>query len=93
MVYVDGTVTTCCLDEHLENRIGNLREASLGSLWNGREMHAWRLAQIRGDFEGSGPLCPRCNWRSAGSYPREEVEAYLERTGEVEELNAMREEG
>jgi len=24
MVHVDGSVTTCCLDERLENRIGNL---------------------------------------------------------------------
>ena len=27
MVHVDGQVTVCCLDEHLENRIGNLHEA------------------------------------------------------------------
>jgi radical SAM protein with 4Fe4S-binding SPASM domain len=90
MVYVDGSVTTCCLDEHLENRIGNLRESSLSSLWNGQKMHAWRLAQIRGDFKGSGPLCPRCNWRSAGSYPPDEVETYLKKTGEEEALQAAK---
>lgn len=79
MVHVDGDVTTCCLDEHLENKLGNLKETPLAEIWNGQELHTWRLAQIRGDFAASGPLCTRCNWRSAGTYPQEKVAAYLNR--------------
>jgi len=80
MVHVDGDVTTCCLDEHLENKLGNLREKPLAEIWNGKTLHAWRLAQIRGQFENSGPLCTRCNWKSAGTYPQEKVDAYLKKT-------------
>ena len=83
MVHVDGDVTTCCLDEHLENTIGNLVETPLSELWHGETMHKWRIAHIEGRFEDSGPLCTRCNWRSAGSYPPEKVEEYLVKTGEA----------
>ena len=86
MVHVDGDVTTCCLDEHLENRIGNLKETPLSELWKGETMHRWRMAQIEGKFEESGPLCNECNWQSAGSYPAEKVDAYLEKTGEMPRL-------
>lgn len=82
MVHVDGTVTTCCLDEHMENRLGTLADSDLNTLWNGPTMHAWRLAHVEGRFEESGPLCPRCNWQSAGAYPPDKVEAWLGRTGE-----------
>lgn len=81
MVHVDGGVTTCCLDEHLENRIGNLRTTPLAKLWNGEMMNKWREAHIEGRFEDSGPLCTRCNWRSAGSYPSDQVEAWLDKRG------------
>ncbi len=82
MVQVNGDVTTCCLDEHLVNRLGNVREQPLAEIWNGPEVHRWRVAQAAGRFEDSGPLCNRCNWRSAGAASAEEVEAYLRRTGE-----------
>ena len=84
MVHVDGEVTTCCLDEHLENKLGNLKEEPLSKIWAGEKIHAWRMAHIRGEFDQSGPLCNRCNWQSAGSYPPEKVKAYLEKHGEPE---------
>ena len=93
MVHVDGDVTTCCLDEHLENRIGNLKETPLSELWKGETMHSWRMAQIEGKFEDSGPLCDQCNWQSAGSYPDEKVEAYLEKTGEIPRLRFRKSKG
>ncbi len=77
MVHVDGDVTTCCLDEHLENRVGNLREASLSALWYGETMNRWRLAHIEGRFGDSGPLCPRCNWQSAGALPQDKADEWL----------------
>ena len=81
MVQVNGDVTTCCLDEHLENKVGNTREQPLAEIWNGATMQAWRAAQVDGRFEDSGPLCTRCNWRSAGAYPPEKVAAWLEKKG------------
>jgi MoaA/NifB/PqqE/SkfB family radical SAM enzyme len=81
MVHVDGDVTTCCLDEHLENRLGNLRESGLASIWHGPVVNAWRLAHVEGRFSESGPLCPRCNWRSAGAYPPDKVDAWLAAQG------------
>lgn len=73
MVQVNGDVTTCCLDEHLVNKVGNLTEQSLHEIWNSKEMNAWRIAQVEGRFEDSGPLCTRCNWRSAGTLPATEA--------------------
>ncbi len=79
MVHTDGRLTTCCLDEHMENALGNLTQRSLNELWHGQTMQRWRQAQIEGRFEDSGPYCTRCNWRSAGAYPPEKVAAYLRR--------------
>jgi len=80
MVHVDGGVTTCCLDEHLENRVGTLGEQTLRQIWHGETMNRWREAHIEGRFEDSGPLCTRCNWRSAGAYPADKAAQWLERT-------------
>lgn len=85
-VHVSGDLTTCCLDDHLRNRLGNLSEASLDDLWFGATLHSWRIAQIEGRFEESGPFCDDCNWRSAGFFPPDRVREYLERTGEDDVL-------
>jgi radical SAM protein with 4Fe4S-binding SPASM domain len=77
MIHVNGDVTTCCLDEKLENRIGNITTQSLSKLWYGEKMDAWRLAHVEGRFAESGPLCDRCNWRSAGGYPPEKAADWL----------------
>ena len=80
MVQVNGDVTTCCLDEHLENKLGNVKQTPLAALWNGDVLHRWRVAQAEGRFADSGPYCTRCNWKSAGAYPAAEVQAYLATT-------------
>ena len=90
MVHVDGGVTTCCLDEHLENRIGNLRETPLSELWYGPKMERWRQAHVEGRFEASGPLCTRCNWQSAGEAPQSQVEAWFQRRGDTAGLARYR---
>ncbi len=77
MVHVNGDVTTCCLDEGLVNKLGNLTETPLSDIWSGAKLHAWRIAHVEGRFEDSGPLCTSCNWRSAGSYPEEKAQKYL----------------
>ena len=81
MVHVNGDLTTCCLDEHLENRLGNVRETPLAQLWHGPELEAWREAQLEGRFEESGPYCTRCNWKSAGAVPDDVVAAWRMRRG------------
>ncbi len=90
MVQVNGDLTTCCLDEHLENRLGNIRETPLAALWSGTRVHAWRVAHAEGRFADSGPLCTRCNWRSAGVMEAKDVEAYLELTHEAAALTRFR---
>jgi hypothetical protein len=82
MVHVDGSLTTCCLDEHLENRLGSLREESLSELWHGPTIQQWRAAHVEGRFAESGPLCTRCNWQSAGAYPPEKVEEWKRSLGD-----------
>jgi hypothetical protein len=77
MVHVNGEVTTCCLDEHLVNSVGNLCRKPLHEIWNGETMNKWRIAHIEGRFSDSGPLCTKCNWRSAGGYPKEKAEQWL----------------
>ena len=77
MVQVNGDVTTCCLDEHLENKLGNLADKSLHEIWCGDTINRWREAHIEGRFAESGPLCNRCNWQSAGGYPREKAQKWL----------------
>jgi hypothetical protein len=79
MVHVDGTVTTCCLDEHLENALGRLIEKSLAELWYGERIEGWRCAQIEGRFEASGPFCVKCNWRSAGALDEATLAAWRRR--------------
>jgi hypothetical protein len=76
MVHVDGSVTTCCLDEHLVNRLGSVAETPLAELWTGPLVEAWRLAQAEGRFAESGPYCMRCNWQSAGAMAAGEVAAW-----------------
>lgn len=76
MVQVNGDLTTCCLDEHLLNKVGNTTVTPLAELWNGPTMQRWRQAHIDGRFEDSGPYCPKCNWRSAGALSPERVAAW-----------------
>ena len=79
MVHVDGSLTTCCLDEGLKNKLGSLKESSLQELWHGETINRWREAQIQGNFDESGPLCNACNWRSAGAYPQEKAISWLQK--------------
>ncbi len=77
MVHVNGALTTCCLDEGLANKLGNLRTHSLETLWNGETITAWRHAHIEGRYDESGPLCGICNWQSAGLLDPQEAREWL----------------
>ncbi len=87
MVYVNGDLTTCCLDQHLENKLGNLTESPFNSLWNGPTNHRWRVLQVLDQYDESGPYCGACNWQSAGAMPHDKVMDYLKKTGEVQALS------
>ena len=91
MVYVNGDLTTCCLDQHLENKLGNLKEQSLKEVWDGETNQRWRRMQVLDDYEASGPYCSRCNWRSAGAMPHDKVLSWLEKRGDEEGAEAYRE--
>ncbi len=91
MVYVNGDVTTCCLDQHLENNLGNVTRQPFDVIWNGPKNHGWRVAQCADRYAESGPYCGVCNWQSAGAMPHDKVIAYLERTGEHAALAAYKE--
>lgn len=90
MVHVNGDVTTCCLDEHLVNKIGNLAEQPLDEIWNSERMNSWRKAQIEGRFEDSGPLCLRCNWRSAGGLSEPRAKEWVESHKKKEQFFSRR---
>lgn len=90
MVHVNGDLTTCCLDEHLRNRLGNVMETPLAELWNGPLLKSWRIAQAEGRFSESGPYCNACNWRSAGAMPDNAVEAWLQKHNEQKALARFR---
>ena len=88
MVHTDGRLTTCCLDEGMQNVLGSLRDATLAELWWGSTVERWRLAQIEGRFQDSGPFCTRCEWQSAGGFPPDKVQQYLKnRAQKVKEPN------
>lgn len=76
MIHVNGDVTTCCLDEHLENKVGNINHTPLSQIWKTPMIESWRRAHLEGNFEKSGPLCGRCNWQSAGMLSEEEIHVY-----------------
>ena len=90
MVYVNGDLTTCCLDQPLQNKLGNIAQQPFGALWNGPTNHRWRVLQTLDRYDESGPYCGSCNWRSAGALPHDKVIAYLQATGEHEALAAYR---
>lgn len=90
MVHVNGDVTTCCLDEALQNRLGSVRDTPLATLWSSPRLHAWRVAQAEGRFEASGPYCGRCNWRSAGTMGDDAMVAWLRDKGELRALGRYR---
>jgi len=84
MIHVNGDVTTCCLDEQLENKVGNINQKPLSEIWKSSILERWRQAHLDGNYDQSGPLCGRCNWRSAGMLSDEEAEIYRSQSNNTE---------
>jgi radical SAM protein with 4Fe4S-binding SPASM domain len=60
----DGEITACPLDYNVVYSIGNVKNASLREIWNGRRMRQFRQAHLKRDYrlvEENGPLCESCN--------------------------------
>ena len=58
----DGALLMCCADLHSELTLGNLRDASFRSLWDGPQATAMRMAHVAGHFEGVCASCGGINW-------------------------------
>lgn len=56
----DGTVVPCCQDVNAVYPLGNIKENSLGELWNSEEMIRLRGRHISGKYYEI-PLCKNCN--------------------------------
>ena len=54
-----GDVTTCTRDNHLDNSLGNLKDARFSSLWWGAQMRERRARVASGDYTGLAP-CATC---------------------------------
>jgi pyruvate-formate lyase-activating enzyme len=54
-----GDLTTCTRDNHLGNRLGNLRDASFSQLWWGPQMRDRRERVALGDYTGLA-TCATC---------------------------------
>ncbi|MBN1341238.1 MAG: SPASM domain-containing protein [Phycisphaerae bacterium] len=59
VVLADGTVVTCDQDFSGRQVVGNVREASLESIWTGERLASYRQAHVEGAL-GDLPLCPAC---------------------------------
>lgn len=54
-----GDVTVCTRDNHLDNRVGNLRQQRFRDLWWGGDMAGRRLQVAEGDYSALS-LCQTC---------------------------------
>ncbi len=58
----DGQLLMCCADLHSQLILGDLRQHSFRSLWQGPRATAERLAHLAGRFEGPCRDCGGINW-------------------------------
>ena len=62
VVYLDGNVVICCHDWKAEHVLGNIREASLASIWYGRD-HLRVLQQLYHKNRVGVVPCLRCDYQ------------------------------
>jgi len=71
VVYWDGSVVLCCADMFSQHVVGNVKENSIGEIWNGPEFRSLRQSmEQRKRFET--PLCQNCDihlsWHNLHDY-------------------------
>jgi len=57
----DGTVVPCCVDFESEVPLGNIKEKTLGEIWNGKPMQDLRKKHLSGDVSDI-PFCKNCDF-------------------------------
>lgn len=73
-----GEVSPCCIDEHFELKIGDLKQASLQDIYRGETMLRLREAHLDRDFSQL-PLCAHCDsFHKYKLIPREEIDKFLD---------------
>lgn len=60
-VCADGKVTVCCADWEVKLVVGDIHNASLTEIWNGKSFNDFRLMMLRGDRR-SHPTCGGCGY-------------------------------
>ena len=65
-VNADGTVYPCCVADHDQLRLGNLRERSFAEIWNGPESRDLRRAMVTQDLPA---LCRDCSFTRGWTLP------------------------
>jgi len=58
VVQWNGDVVACCRDYNAENKMGNVKDASLVEIWNGKNYMAFRDEMIRGEYHNT--ICQPC---------------------------------
>ncbi len=62
MVDSEGNITVCCVDEVLENKVGNLKEMDLKQALESEKLRKWIEAQERQDYKNMAPKCRNCSF-------------------------------
>lgn len=60
-ITTDGSVGLCCADLYFNNKMGNLKEQSISSIWNGKEFNAVRQALLSNNRK-TNSLCVKCDF-------------------------------
>ena len=55
-----GNISVCCIDESLNNKIGNLRDMDIKEALDSPKLKQWIIAQEEQDKEKMGPACKEC---------------------------------
>ena len=63
----DGTATVCCIDVEGNLAIGNVKETSIKSLWNGPKLNAYRKIHLAKKLD-SIEACKNCNARETYAF-------------------------
>ena len=58
VVQWNGDVVVCCRDYNAVNKMGNIKDASLEEIWNGKKYASFRENMISGNYNNS--ICPSC---------------------------------
>jgi radical SAM protein with 4Fe4S-binding SPASM domain len=58
VVQWNGDVVACCRDYNTENKMGNVKYATLEQIWNSKEYAAFRIDMVLGEFKNQ--ICQPC---------------------------------